>query len=196
MDEQREHPRKAATFLVALVALTGLLAGCTGPAPTDDDADDGTNETGDGTQDNGTDNETDDDSNASDDNETGGGSQWTFEERNGTAVGANVTVGNATLAREPLDVENGTLELRLQVEASGGELDVCVTAPSESNATNTTEPACSDEFQTLNGTAEWSVRDPAAGNWTVTLTPTSGSPPAVEYELLIGRRVPVETQMI
>lgn len=115
------------------------------------------------------------------------GPEWTYENRSGTVSGENtpLTTANAT---EEINVTEGTKELTLNLSAEGGELDVCIRSPDES------QDSCTAEEQTQEGNASWSTESPAGGEWTVELTAQGTGPQEVDYEMVIGKLVPPEAE--
>lgn len=195
--------------LVAILALTLLtapaLSGCiggqdgeqAGPTGTSDPNDTGNdsraNESGGNASGNGSGNASGNGSGFGDGNESGFGdgngsdgdtsASWTYDNRSGT-VSSQAPVVLTGSEEEALDVENGTLELALNLSADG-ELDVCIMEPEAEG--------CTEEASTEDGNLSWNATDPASGEWTVELS-HSGTLSDVDYELTIGQLIPAEIE--
>lgn len=110
---------------------------------------------------------------------------WTYDNRTGTVSSTDPFLFPGE-AEETFEVENGTLELALNLTADGGELDVCIKQPGAD--------ACTEEASTEDGNLSWETDDPAGGSWTVELTHT-GLLSSVDYELVIAQLVPAAGTM-
>lgn len=118
----------------------------------------------------------DDDGDASEEN---GSAEWTYDNRTGT-VSSTAPVVLSGSETEALDVENGTLELALNLTADG-ELDVCIKEPGAE--------ACTEEASTSDGNFMWNQTDPTGGEWTVEFS-QSDVASDVDYEIVIGQLIP------
>jgi len=97
------------------------------------------------------------------------------EERSGTAETTGIVILDAP-SEEMFTVEQGVTEFTLVVNASGGDLDVCIVSPTESD--------CAEEFETEEGEGSITVQAPSEGEWNVQLTPSGAGPQSVQYDLV------------
>lgn len=208
-------------MLVLIVTLSLLGAGCiglpgddggeeTGPQSeptTNESEDDRTGEPSNDTEDNET---GANDSNASEGNESFGNAtanetegneseenetEWRYDNRSGTVEG-NPPLTEAS-ATEDFTVAEGAEELALNLSADGGELDVCIKAPSgngSGNESGDNESSCTAEESTEDGNLTWSEEAPTPGEWSVEMTAQGIGPQSVEYELVIGQLVPASAE--
>lgn len=173
---------RRATLLLALVLLTApALGGCISN-PMGDDGDTASREE----PNNKTENETVEEDQPD--------ARWEYENRTGTVEGTNAVVASEGNETEEVEVENGTRALSLNLSADGGELDVCIRAPSGDGSGNGSyggQDGCDEETTTENGEANFSTQEPAAGTWKVEMSPAESGAHSIDYELVIGRLVPV-----
>lgn len=186
--------------LIAVLALTLLaapvLSGCVGgqegeeagPTNTSEDNDTGNDTGDDGTSGNESGNESGNfsgnesgnESGFGDDNETGNESaSWTYDNRSGSVSSTDPILLTGS-EEEAFEVENGTLELALNLSAED-DLDVCIKEPGAEE--------CTEEASTEDGNLSWNTTQPAGGEWTVELS-HSGVLSSVDYELVIGQLIP------
>lgn len=205
--------------LVLVIGLSLLGAGCVGFAEDlteseENDSDDQTTvePTGDeGTNDSSNDSD-EDESTANDtrtnesENETtanetgenesseGNETTWASENRTGTVEGNNLLITHAS-ETESFDVGADAEELRLNLTAEGGELDVCIKAPSGNESGNESgeESGCTAEGATEEGNFTFSETAPTEGEWSVEMTAQGIGHQSVDYELVIAQKVPATT---
>ncbi len=108
---------------------------------------------------------------------------WSYDNRSGT-VSSTAPILLTGSEEEAFEVENGTLELALNLSADG-ELDVCIMEPGAE--------ACTEEATTEGGNFTWNTTQPAGGEWTVALS-HSGVLSSVDYELVIGQLLPANLE--
>lgn len=203
--------------LVLVIGLSLLGAGCVGFAedltpseeendssdqpPAEPHGDEGMNDSSNESEENETEanetrtNESENETTANEtgENETSEGNEttWTSENRTGTVEGNNLLITHAS-ETESFDVGAGAEELRLNLTAEGGELDVCIKAPSgnESGNESSEESECTAEGATEEGNFTFSETAPTEGEWSVEMTAQGIGPQSVDYELVIAQKVP------
>ncbi len=94
------------------------------------------------------------------------------DSQSGTRAGAAAADAPAT---EAFTVNETATEFTLTVDATGGELEVCVIGPPESD--------CELHFTTVDGKGSTTMMGPSPGDWTVQLTPAGAGP--VQYSLTV-----------
>lgn len=190
--------------VIAVLALTLLtapgLAGCiggeqgaeAGPTSTSEKNDTGNDTEDDETSGNGSSNEPGNVSGNASGNGSGVGdgnasaeasASWSYDNRSGSVSSMDPVLLTGS-EEEAFEVENGTLELALDLSADG-DLDVCIMAPGAE--------ACTEEASTEEGNLTWTTTQPAGGEWTVELR-HSGVLSSVDYELVIGQLVPTNLE--
>lgn len=118
---------------------------------------------------------------------------WTHEERDGTASGANLVVVAVTQGTqtESFRVPEGTNVTHVNVTTDGGELQLELYPPGCDRSQGGGDE-CADEVTTQDGEAHWMKEAPTAGSWTVYLFKGDPGAADVPYTMVVDQLVPQE----
>lgn len=114
-----------------------------------------------------------------------GNATWQYDNRTGTVAGTAIPVLSASVEKsEAIDVANGTLNLTLNLTSTGDDITIEVLPP------GCDADDCTTTVESEEGRADFAFDDPAAGEWTVTLSVSGVGSVEAEYELTVAQLVP------
>lgn len=179
--------------LVSLVVLATAFAGCTGDdgGPSDSDSTPTAGFQPEGTDTNSTTSATNTTGTTAGNGTAGDGNtsaqaSWRFENRTGSAPGTLLPIDEADAAEESFSVDDGAMQLRVEVGVTGDDATVRVAPP------GCTEDACMMTGNASEGTpAGFDVAGPDIGQWLVEIAAqpgllTNGSSYEVAFGQLVG----------
>lgn len=112
---------------------------------------------------------------------------WSSENRTGSIDGTGAFVNTPFEAEETFAVQNGTVQLVLNLTVEGDDVTLSLRAP------DCDESECAEEVTTNAGKASLDVQMPDEGTWTAVLQLDGTGPVEAEYTLEIAQQVPGES---